>query len=37
VNIGLPGGSLLMINHERRMVRAAEDTDVVGIRWSVSL
>jgi mono/diheme cytochrome c family protein len=36
-NIGLPGGSLLMINHERWMPQAAEDVDVVGIRWTVSL
>jgi hypothetical protein len=37
LNIGLPGGSLLMLNHERWFVRDAEDTDVFGVRWSVSL
>ncbi|MCA9129610.1 MAG: hypothetical protein KDB22_21130, partial [Planctomycetales bacterium] len=36
-NIGLPGGSLLMINHELWQPRSGNDVDVVGIRWSVSL
>jgi hypothetical protein len=37
-NIGLPMGSLLMINHERWTPRGADDhVDVVGIRWAVSL
>jgi hypothetical protein len=36
-NIGLPGGSLLMINHERWEEKGAANVDVLGIRWSVSL
>jgi hypothetical protein len=36
-NIGLPGGSLLMINHERWMPRVGDDVDVFGVRWSISL
>ena len=37
INIGLPGGSLLMVNHERWMPEAGEDVDLVGARWVVSL
>jgi len=36
-NIGLPGGSLLMINHERWMPGIGRDVDLFGIRWVVSL
>jgi hypothetical protein len=36
-NIGLPGGSLLMINHEWWKPQKAEDVDLLGIRWVVSL
>jgi hypothetical protein len=36
-NIGLPGGSLLMINHERWTPRGSRVVDVFGVRWSVSL
>jgi hypothetical protein len=36
-NIGLPGGSLLMINHERWMPKGSEHVDVFGVRWAVSL
>jgi mono/diheme cytochrome c family protein len=36
-NIGLPGGSLLMINHEWWKPAKAEDVDLLGIRWVVSL
>jgi mono/diheme cytochrome c family protein len=36
-NIGLPGGSLLMINHERWMPKGARHVDVLGVRWVVSL
>jgi len=36
-NIGLPGGSLLMINHERWMPKGSDHVDVFGIRWAVSL
>ena len=36
-NIGLPGGSLLMINHERWMPKGSDHVDVFGVRWAVSL
>jgi hypothetical protein len=37
-NIGLPGGSLLMINHERWTPKGQDQhVDVFGVRWSVSL
>jgi hypothetical protein len=36
-NIGLPGGSLLMINHERWMPKGSDAVDVFGVRWAVSL
>jgi hypothetical protein len=36
-NIGLPGGSLLMINHERWMPKGSRHVDVFGVRWVVSL
>jgi cytochrome c553 len=36
-NIGLPGDSLLMINHERWEEKGAHSVDVVGIRWAISL
>jgi hypothetical protein len=36
-NVGLPGGSLLMINHERWEEKGAANVDVFGIRWSISL
>ena len=36
-NIGLPGGSLLMINHERWIPKGAEQVDVFGVRWAISL
>jgi hypothetical protein len=36
-NFGLPGGSLLMINHEWWKPELAEDADVLAVRWVVSL
>jgi len=37
-NIGLPGGSLLMINHERWTPKGQDQhVDVFGVRWVVSL
>jgi len=36
-NIGLPGGSLLLINHERWWPGQGDDVDVLGARWVVSL
>ena len=36
-NIGLPGGSLLMINHERWSPRGDDEVDVFGVRWSITL
>jgi mono/diheme cytochrome c family protein len=36
-NIGLPGDSLLMINHERWEEKGAHSVDVLGIRWAISL
>jgi len=36
-NIGLPGDSLLMINHERWEEKGAPSVDVFGVRWAVSL
>jgi hypothetical protein len=37
INIGLPGGSLLMINHELWMPGTGDDVDLFGVRWVVSL
>lgn len=37
INIGLPGGSLLMINHENWDPQGSEDADLFGVRWVVSL
>jgi mono/diheme cytochrome c family protein len=37
LNIALPGGSLLMINHERWMPASRDDVDLFGVRWVVSL
>jgi len=37
INIGLPGGSLLMINHERWKPGVGDDVDLFGVRWVVSL
>jgi hypothetical protein len=37
LNWTLPGGSLLMLNHERWMPQAGDDVDVLGLRWTVSL
>ena len=36
-NIGLPGGSLLMINHERWSDHNGDEVDVFGVRWSITL
>jgi hypothetical protein len=36
-NVGLPLGSLLMINYERWMPGEGDDADVFALRWSVSL
>lgn len=36
-NFGLPGGSLLMINHEWWKPETGEDADVLAVRWVVSL
>jgi len=36
-NIGLPGGSLLMINHERWIPKEGDHVDVLGVRWAISL
>jgi mono/diheme cytochrome c family protein len=36
-NVGLPGGSLLMINYERWEPKGAHAVDVLGVRWAVSL
>ena len=36
-NIGLPGGSLFMINYERWEPKGAHAVDVFGVRWAVSL
>lgn len=36
-NLGLPGGSLLMINHEHWQPETGRDVDLVGVRWSISL
>jgi hypothetical protein len=37
INIGLPGGSLLMINHELWNPEIGDDVDLFGVRWVVSL
>jgi mono/diheme cytochrome c family protein len=37
INVGLPGGSLLMINHELWMPDGEDDVDLIGVRWVVSL
>jgi hypothetical protein len=37
LNIGMPLGSLLMINHERWMPGSGEDVDLFALRWVVSL
>jgi mono/diheme cytochrome c family protein len=36
-NFGLPGGSLLMINHEWWKPERGDDADVLAVRWVVSL
>jgi len=37
LNIGLPGGSLLMINHERWWPKGSDHQDVLAIRWAIAL
>ena len=33
-NVGLPGGSLLLVNHEHWMFTGdADNVDVIGVRW----
>ncbi len=36
-NIGMPRGSLLMINHEHWQPEVGRDVDLVGVRWTISL
>ncbi len=36
-NIGMPRGSLLMINHEHWQPEIGRDVDLIGVRWSISL
>jgi hypothetical protein len=37
INIGLAGGSLLMIDHELWMPDGEDDVDLIGVRWVISL
>jgi len=36
VNITLPGGSLLLINHERWVFTDRQDTNILGLRWTAT-